>query len=536
MPKINVRRWNGSLVTALDPEQTTPGDFSRMENFIYDETGLPTVRGGRRKWVPDPTSPSSLDESGTPVTFHSIEFFKKGWVGQQPRSWIVAYAGTQIVKSEQDATWDQIHSGLEGNLTGSWATLRGWLIFASDSSSQRKPLYWDGISSAMKELSGAPDCHLVATHDSRLFCVDKDEPSTLRYSAPFEPNNHEVASDAGFFSVNPGDGGVISAVVPGFGELIVFKDSPGGGATYRVQGGAPYNVVPLSRTIGAVGPNMAKLVGDRDIFFGSRRGLHSFRRTEQFGDLESEFLDFEFSNIWRGLPLFAKQRATSIDDYPHDMWWVFYDTDNDRANDEGLTINYRHQGPRGKPKASWPLQYGVNSGVVYSDDRVGRQYLMTGGTDGYVYLEHMPEANDDGTDFSSKVNLAPIDAEEPMHLKRWGPFWLRYNNWGETNATVTYYGDNRPPSSKDFSLNPMDAPVPFFDKTQGGEFRGIPVIRTQNVFQLREGGTELNLEISLTKGRTTLRGFQLGFEMERRDVSAHRWMTFVKTSDAEIVG
>ena len=539
MPEINVRRWNGTLVTSLDPVDCVPGDFRVLDNFVYDAQGFPTVRGGRRRW-----NATQVTESGAPVTFYSLYSFRKGWISERTRNWVFAYAGTKILKSEHDGQWDVLWTGLETGLRATWATLRGWLFFASSSESQRKILYWPDGSDTLRTLHEGPDAHIVTAHAGRLFAVDQNEASTLKYSALYDPLKWDAASGGGEIPILPGDGNQISALVPGFaGDLIVFKTGPGGGSTYRLQGFTPSQFtvpVPLSTTLGAMNATGWSMIGDKDIFFTSPRGIHSLSRVFEYGDLESAFLDYEISDIWRTLSAQAKAIAVAVDDYTTDNWYLFYDSNADGVNDRALVFNYRHLGPQRANGQSYPktsrLLYGARAATVITDPKSGEIRLMTGGSDGYAYTENHPAANDSGTDYAWEATLQSVDAGDAFAMKAWGPLWLVHDNWGDADMTVTWYGDNRPPSDQTISLNTADVPTPYSGTAQLGEFRGVPQLKARNIVLLREGGVVLNLGFTGTRGRTTLRSFGLQFEPLRRDVASDLWFRSKYTQDWANVG
>jgi hypothetical protein len=511
MPEIRLRRIEGSLVTALDPEQLAPGEFAVLENFIFDAGGLPVTRGGQRTWIT-----TALQEDGVDTPINGLYHFQAGAPGFRRRSWVLCYAGSKVYKTEQDNAWDEIYSGLEVGLVPSWATLRDWVVFASDSDIQRKPLIWSGTG-AMRDMTQAPSLRLIATHANRLWGVDAENPSLLWYSAPFNPNGWQSHQGAGFIPVGNGDGNTISALVPGFaGEMIVFKDGVHGGATYRLQGSSQldFAVTPLSATLGAIGSAQVSLVGDRDVYFTSRRGIHSLQRTFQHGDLESAFIDHDISNIWLGLTESQKYRAVSVDDYPHDSWWLFYDSDGDLVNDSALIFNYQHLSRRGTPKISSATVAAASAAIV-RDASSGRLLLITGGTDGLARIEHVEEI--DSVEWS--LSFQPFLAEEEFRVKSWREAWLNYDNWGDTTMVASWYGDNRPPTSTTISLNPAQFPAPFTG-VRLNEMRGTPAIPSNIVLQLREGGTRLNLSLSGSASRLRLRSLQLIYDTGRLDATA----------------
>ena len=525
MPELHIRKIPGSLVTTLPREDVVPGDFSDLENFVFDADGLPKVRGGRKTW----------SEGVTIYTEYvlGLYHFESSWVSRRSKNWLIAYTDDgKIYKAEMDGTMDEIMDGYESDLSMSFTALAGNAIWAGRSRNYSRPYYWNGRMDEPAKISSAPPANILTSHANRLWVVSQDEPSKICYSAPYEPTLWDAGQGAGYIFVAPGDGNEISAIVPGFaGEMIIFKDGPSGGATYRLQGSSESDFVltPLSSTLGAVNHRCATLVGDKDIMFCSRRGIHSLRRVFEHGDLESAFIDAEVSNKWRDLPLRAKRKAVAVDDYPRDTWWLSYDDDGDNINDRCLLFNYRHQTSRGNPKIS-EMSHGIHSGAVVNDNRSGLDKLLTGGYE-YVWEEHREESQDDTegdmSDYSWEAVLQPIDAGDAFTMKAWHSMWLLHDNWGEGEYTVEWYGDNRYPTSSDHSMNPADFPTPFKGYH---EFRMQPDgYSGRSLIHLREGGTRLTIGISGTRGRTKLRGMKIKYRAGKEDITADRWLPYTQT-------
>lgn len=524
MAQMRVRRWSGGLVTALDPEQTSPGDFAILRNFVFDQDGLPITRGARRVWG---------DQIGADLTIRGIYHFKQGWVGKLPKDYILVYAGTKIFSAEFPLTagaWTEIYDGLEEDLTPTWATLRGWAIFASNSESQRKPLFWSGVGEMM-ELENAPDCTMVATHAGRLWAVDQSNPSALNFSEPFAPNFWRVTQGAGTFFVSPGDGNVISALVPGFaGEMIIGKDGPSGGSIYRLSGlsADQFTISPLSTTIGIVSPYSVSMVGDRDIFFGSRRGLHSMRRVQEYGDLESANIDVEIRDIWRSLTNEQKRRAVVADDYPHDTWYVFYDSDGDLVNDSAILLNYGSRNERNNLLVS-TVDYGASAAAIILEERSGTNVLMTGGSTGYVWTEGQQDPQDELvpdtlTDIEWEAQCAPILMEDPFAVCAFERLLIRHDCLGTGDVTVSWWADNQEPSSQTFPMNTNHFPTAFDGDTRAGQFRLGPISHTaQSAIHLRRGGTALHFNLTGYETRIRLRSFNLDYQEGRPNMTVGQW-------------
>ena len=519
MPNILVRRWNGSLVTALGAEETVPGDFAALDNFIFDADGMPVVRGGRRKWN---------DSAISANTISYLYFFQSGapWGASASAKILFAYDGLHLYYSDGIVAFQQFPGSdliLGPRADLSFAAMQDKLFIGSSSTAYPGLHYIQGSAGGAginPVVPSVPPPSIVASYGFRLWAVDRDDPSLLRFSAPNDPLLWSEADDGGFIYVGQGDGDYISALMPGFsGEMIIFKDGPNGGSTYRLDALGPaitFSLGPLSKSIGAISNRAVTQVGDRDIFFVSRRGIHSLARVDKYGDLESSFIDAEISNQWRGLPYESKKKAVAVDDYPHDTWWLFVDTNGDRVNDKGWLFNYQRRNARGNPSIS-TVSYGSHGATVFADPHTGRDTLITGGFDGFVRTEHHPEANDDGVDYDWSMQLSPLVGGNPFKTKSWRRLWLLHDNWGVADMTAEWWGDNNQPSSVDASMNPASLPTPFTG-VRSGHVRGVPTaLSEQTAFTMMEGGNRLNFKLSGSKGRIKLRGLEVEMdELSRR--------------------
>lgn len=529
MPEISVPRWIGSLVTALDTEDIVPSDFRVLRNFYYDLSGFPVVRGGRRF-----LNTVQFTESAVPQPVRGLYHFTSGWIAGIPRDWIVAYAGTKMYRADQDGVFTTLASDLPADATPTFCTLRGWMIVAMGSEKQTRPMFWNGAAPQLSELTRAPGASLVASHAGRLWIVERDYPSRLWYSEPYEPNGWDMALGAGFLTIGPGDGSDVSALVPGYaGEMLVFKDGAQGGSIYRLQGlGPPFQVTPLTTSVGAASPRCATMIGDRDIYFASRRGIHGLRRTFEHGDLNTAFIDREIADVWRSVPDHRKRTAIAVDDYAHDTWWLFLDTDNDGVNDTAYLWNYQFAGPRGNPKIS-SMDYGAESACMFREVRGGRDILITGGSDGWIRMEHQAESKDQtdsgAEDIAWEAELATIDLGSPTRTKAWIMWNVTHDNWGYGELLATWFGDNRAPKMQELTLNPAGAPLPFME-ARVGEFRGFPPkFRSLSQVHLHEGGVGIKLKLSGDHGRIRLRGFTLLAQERRKDPTGGAGFAYTQT-------
>jgi hypothetical protein len=540
-PQIDIRKMAGSLAPTMAPEDLIPGDFVDMSNWIYDSDGLPMVRGGRRVW-------NAADSAmGTPTTgtVSGLYHFKQSQIEKSIQNWLIGSFEGNVYAASADGKFNAILTGaLLGDKRPSFASLSGNLIMACESAQVRKLYKWTGTGS-MERIEDSSPSSIVATYANRMWAVDRDDQSLLRFSAllyvdswgqnPLDPN-----LSGGWLYVNPGDGNKISAMSAGFaGELLIFKDGPGGGAIYRLSGLNPdeFSVSCMSSTIGCLAPWLCTQVGDREVYFCSRRGIHSLGKVLQYGDLESSFIDREMSSKWRAISTRAKLQAVAVDDIKNGVWWLFLNSQGGTLpNDEGWLFHYRRPSPRRTPSIS-RVDFGANAACMFEDPTMKKDVLVTGGTEelGAVYTENHPEGSDEtaalagptSADFAWSIQIAPIDDGDSYSMKSWKDLWLVYDVWGQSNFTVEWWGDNRYPSSKTISMNPAEASVPFTGGVVSGETRGSPdIYRGMNHVHLQEGGRALNIKISGAGGRMKLRGMRVSYDGGMMTLTGDQWFRY----------
>ena len=540
-PVVDIRKMAGSLAPTMAPEDLIPGDFVDMTNWIYDSDGLPMVRGGRRVWN------AAASAMGTPATgaVSCLYHFKKSQIQRSLQNWLIGSFEGNVYAAAADGKFGAILTGaLLGDDRPSFASLQGNLVMACESPQVTKLYKWTGTGS-MEAIEGSSPSSILATYANRMWAVDRDDQSLLKFSAllwvdawgqdPLDPNQ-----SGGWLYVNPGDGNRISALSAGFaGELLIFKDGPGGGAIYRLQGLNPdeFSVTCMSSTIGCLAPWLCTQVGDREVYFCSRRGIHSLGKVLQYGDLEASFIDREMSSQWRGMSTAAKRQAVAVDDIKNGVWWLFLNSKGgELENDEGWLFHYRRPSPRRTPSIS-KVDFGANAACMFEDPVMKKDVLVTGATSGLgaVYSENHPEASDEtaavggatSADFAWSVQLAPIDDGDSYSMKSWKDLWLVYDVWGQADFTIEWWGDNRYPSSKSMTLNPANAPVPFTGGVISGEARGTPdVYRGMNHVQLQEGGRALNIKISGTRGKLKLRSMRLIYDTGMVTITSDQWFGY----------
>lgn len=155
-----------------------------------------------------------------------------------------------------------------------------------------KPIKFDAANDSTYKLLGGnpPDFFVSTVFLGRLWTNDKDEPDRLHYSATGDCEQWQGASDSGAIDIDPGDGDDvgISAVFAYQNILYVAK----GAKLYRIRGESPetFSIEPVTQGFGVESHKGVVAVDNRDVAFVSRRGFHSTRATDQYGDTETAFL------------------------------------------------------------------------------------------------------------------------------------------------------------------------------------------------------------------------------------------------------
>lgn len=167
------------------------------------------------------------------------------------------------------------------------------LIMAADGAANPVK-QWDGTT--LSDLSGAPNASAVGKWKQRLILNDKTDPDRVHLSAPFDETKWQGEGDSYAIPVGVGDGDELGVVgfLPEFkGDFFAGK----GSRLFRLSGDDPstVQVSVVSNSIGLEGPNCSCAIDGDDVFFRSRRGVHSLLTTASYGDFEEKFLSRDIS-------------------------------------------------------------------------------------------------------------------------------------------------------------------------------------------------------------------------------------------------
>jgi len=377
---VDVAVWNGSLASTIPDEKQVPSDLIKADGIVYGKDGFPETRPGWRL-LGDGLSPGNIQHLDafypTPTTavLMAYTYQPVGAAGSNdPRLW--AWTRQDAFETDGKGAVD-VGAPSGGDMTS--AVMNNLWFFTYNAPSDTRLLYYDGDVvitgnnttpvGSVSTVPDAPAAKRVFFANNRLWVVSPDEPSTLRGSAPDAPLDWTIQANGSVrLPINAGDSGTISTIVSFGGTKLVFKDDPDGGSIHNLDEGIgstgtiQFSRRTLTDAIGAVSHRSVVVVGDRQLFFASRKGIHTLTRTDKFGDVESSYIDFEVSDIWRSLSLAQQRRAMMLDDAKNDRILLSYDTDNDGFNDETVAIHYARASVRQYPSFS-KLGFGFNAGT-----------------------------------------------------------------------------------------------------------------------------------------------------------------------------
>lgn len=168
-----------------------------------------------------------------------------------------------------------------------------------------KPIKFRPTLSAKYQILGdrtTPDFDSCTTYLSRVWANDKSNPDRVHYSETAAIDVWQGAGDSGALDVTSGDGDNrgITAIFPFKGILFVGKAQ----SKHRIIGNSPENFViePVSLGMGVEAQGGVVAVDEQDVFYVSRRGIHSTVTTNNYGDTESSFLSQKIQPIFSAFP------------------------------------------------------------------------------------------------------------------------------------------------------------------------------------------------------------------------------------------
>ncbi len=304
-----------------------------------------------------------------------------------------------------------------------------------------------------------PDASISQEHQGRLFLNDKTNPDLLHFSPTFDETKWQGVDDSGGFNISEGDGDNrgISAIMPSFKDRLFITK---GTKSFQLVGAAPeeWQVIEMSRGIGAESHKSAVAVDLDDVYYLSARGAHSIKSSDQYGDFQGSFLSKDIQptyNDWS-----AGQRAVSQGVYLSPLnsvaWsvaengetkptavWLFNPTVKNAPEDPGVW--YR-----------WPA-LNCQSLCVRSTSDVPR--LVGGTSAGRIIIGQngsYTDFDEDGITFRAKTGTIYPDGNSQT-IKGFKKFGLLFRPRGRFSFSVYFKVDALPAQTLTFTQSQTGA-------------------------------------------------------------------------------
>jgi hypothetical protein len=301
--------------------------------------------------------------------------------------------------------------------------------------------------------TNAPDASVGVEHLGRLFTDDKEDPDKLHFSSTFDETEWQGIGDSGamFVSGSDGDAEGITALFPSFkGRLIVNK----GNRSFQIIGDAPetFEVVPLSSGIGAISHQSAVAFEMDDIYFFSRRGVHSIVATDQFGDFSGKYISKAIQPTFKEWSEGRLQYTQGV--YIQKLNSIAWTVAEDGQSQQNAVWLFNPTLPNERGDVGewyrWPDLNAQSIGVY----NLSSQQRVTLGNDaGRMLIDQPNEYTDYSTDpilYRVKTGTIYVDGN-PQTIKAFKKFGLLFKPRGDSNFTVYFKVDKMPPQAVAFT-------------------------------------------------------------------------------------
>ncbi len=291
----------------------------------------------------------------------------------------------------------------------------------------------------------APIASVLGSHLGRVFTNDKTNVDRLQYCSTGNCEEWGGVGDSGAIDIRPGDGDPvgITAIFSFKGSLFVAKSTK----LYRISGYTPetFQVDDVSSSIGIAGPNCWAAIDQDDVFFVSKKGVHSLATTDSYGDFESQYVSFDIQDD------FNQNFTASRLEY---AWLAYLPSENsialaltDSRIDTGINKSIEMYN---LPLKSWYRIPEVQCQSLITVSDTDRQRLYIGGDNSRVYKANI-DSNSDTNDAGSETGIAYqlstgqlfVDGDPTTEkaFKRVGIFFAPR---GDSTVTITAKIDNKP--------------------------------------------------------------------------------------------
>ena len=411
--EFEVRDFSEGLIDKVDDDLLPENAAADVQNFIGTKIGSLKKRAGQKRL-------------NNPELGGFIQGLYAYYYGNQRR--LVAVAnGTAYY-------WDgfvfsSIKSGLDASAMTQFTTTANYMVAFNGTD---PPWKWDGQTVSFLN-NAPPKGRFAVFHKAKLFTVDADAPSTLRWSDSFQPEKWESVN---YWEIKSGDGDEITCLKRYLDSLVIFKRN-----SLHVLSGTSmddFRLEELDEKTGCSGPNAAAIDGTR-LYFVSDTGLCMWNGM-QIKNLSNERIPHLWERVnkqhlhraavttWKGLIWFALPEGEST----YNNLVIVYDPNGGRfwvwRGINASCFEVFNDGVRRKLLAGDSIAGFVNEQDVGTDD-FGQpieaywegKTLAIGAADrknlfAWAHLQDMPGANDVelkvSLDYGEFQSLVPGEADE----------------------------------------------------------------------------------------------------------------------------
>ena len=371
----------GGLNNAFSPISIAVNEAADLQNVVLTTGGAIKTRGGF-----DNVN-SSATVTGTGLTFYRTIAGSKFIVG--------VFEDDTIKKMDYqagggpDGTWDDITGSLTFSVDQndlSFFSIGEDTLLIEDGLNTTAPYKYTGTGNATDLGGSPPNATIIVFHKLHAFAAGSNTaPSTLSFSDLGDIENWTTGL-SGNVSVETNDGTVITALVPGFDSLYIWKGAEGfsGGSIWRLSGDDKDNFVlqRMVKDIGTTSPHSIVLVGNDFIFMDSKGDFYIYD-----GGIKVRLISAKIEGTTGGANFSRFNKVNAIE-FEKDFYIAISNVATS-TNDILLQFDTFH--------LAWLKHKGINSNaMVAADSGSGKDALFFQDYSGF--LQKFPSGtNDDGT-------------------------------------------------------------------------------------------------------------------------------------------
>ena len=529
MPRLRHRPfkvfpWLGGLNALNDPQLVPPTDCTVCDNIVFDRDGTKKLRGGSTKYN------STVLSGGTLVD--GIFHYKKA-ASNADTFKTLAISNNAIYKADEDGVFDDITGTafVENAINPDFTVFNNEVIISwnTANTASYNVLKWDQTGN-VESLGGTPpDFAFSVGYNGRIYGAgDPGQKSRLYASELLDHESWTIGvdpQDPFTIDIQPNDGDKITGLASAFGALYIFKEF----SIHQLQGTLQNEMrvaqaaVPtqeqgsvLAGEIGAINHHVIVPTGN-DVFFISRRGIHSLVATDKFGDVEQSFISFKIQDFFlNGLNHTNNDqwRGKFFPDINSVVWAVT--SSGASENDRILVYNIELK--------EWSI-WNVSAASLGIRDVNGIVRGFAGGYDGFVrQINDQTSLSDDGVGYKAKVQVPVLDFDFDQdarasfrgiqnRIKKVKKVTFFYVPKGEFNVDVTYSFDNGEQQTASFDADAGGGAAVLGDFVLGTDVLGGGTIEPKSVLIEGVGKTfQMTIESSgVVGGDFELLGYQIDF-------------------------